>query len=390
MNKRSIFTSIISIIFFSIIFGYSLVYAGASFFNYKTNIVFKLSNNVFLDSIYLNNTQIIFDSSKDLSSYKIKSECNIFSKLKYKKENRYMFDIKFFNEACDNNELVLVNKNWEIEKKFSLNIVKEYKALSNLLDIDTKSLEWYYNILKEKTLRYKKFDKYDPKIEKNYYTFLKNNRKLKESLYNQGLVKNILEKRKEKYIVPLKWHILPKKLVKIPNSWRWYRSDYTDWIHHWWDIDWYFWETILSIDDWIIVRVVDNFKFDDLNKIKRWKDLSDYEKTRNLDILRWNQVWLKTMKWDVVFYSHLNDVFTNIKVWEVVKKWQPIGTIWITGVPDKNYKDYHIHFPIQVNPHNKDKIGKYDIDDYMNWDWLLKGKSWDEVLKLQYDVFESK
>ncbi len=390
MNKKSIFASIISIILFSVLFGYSLVYAWASFFNYSTNIVFKLSDNIFLDSISLNNTQIVFDSAKDLSKYTIKSKCDIFSKLRYEKGSRYMFDIKFFNNNCNDENLVLVNDKWEVESTFTLNIVREYNALSNLLDIDTLSLQWYDEILKEKVLKYEKYEKYNPEIEENYYTFLKNNRKLKEWIYNENLVKNILTKRTEKYIVPLAGHILPKSLVKIPNSWRWYRSDYTDGIHHWWDIDWNFWDNVLAIDDWIIVRVVNNFKFDDLSKIKRGEKISYDDKVRNLDILRWNQVWLKTMKWDVIFYSHLNEIFTNVKVWEVIKKWQPIGTIWITGVPDKNYKDFHVHFPIHVNPHNNEKIGKYDIDDYMRWDWKFKWKSGSEILKLQYDVFDSK
>ncbi len=390
MNTKSIFKSIISIILFSVLFGYSLVYAGAGFFNYSTTIVFKLSDNIFLDSISLNKTQVVFNSARDLSNFKIKSKCDIFSKLIYKKWNRYMFDIKFFNNKCDDSNLTLINDIWEVEKQFKLNIVREYNALYNLLDVKTPNLLSFYEILRKKGDLYKDYDKYNPEIEKNYYKFLKKNRILKESLYNEKLVKNILDKRNEKYLVPLLGHNLPKTLVKIPNSWRWYRSDYTDWIHHWWDIDWRFWEQIIAIDDWIIVRVVNNFKFDDLSKIKRWNNITYDDKIRNLDILRWNQVWLKTMNWNVVFYSHLNEIFTNIETWEVVKKGQPIGTIWITWVPDKNYKDFHIHFPIQVNPHDLNMVWKYDLDDYMKWDWLLKGKKWNEVLKLQYDVFESK
>jgi len=389
MNKKSIFTSFISIILFSLLFSFTLVYASASMFNSNTNIVFKLSENIFLDSISLNKTQIMFESWKNLTKYKIKSECDIFSNLKYHNWNKYLFDINFFNNDCENNNLVLVNENDEVEKQFSLNIVREYKALSNLLDIQTGELEWFKKILDNKVEKYSKYKNYNPKIEKNYYKFLEKNRLLKESIYNLNLVKNILEKRNEKYLVPLAGHKLPTISAKVPNSWRGYRADYTDGIHHWWDIDWNFWEQILAIDDWIIVRVVNDFRFDDLNEIKRWENLSYEDKIKNLDILRWNQVWLKTMKWDVVFYSHLNEIFTNIEVWEVIKKWQPIGTIWITWVPDKNYKDFHIHFPIQVNPHDKNMVWKYDMEDYLKWDWLFKGKSIKEVLKDQYSVFES-
>ncbi len=386
MNKKSIITSIISVVLFSILFWYTLVYAWTWIFNNTTKIAFKLSDNVFLDSIYLNKTKIMFESWKDLSKYKIKSNCDIYSNLKYKKWNFYLYEIKFFNNNCESNDLILVNENNEIENKFSINIVKEYNALSNLLDIKTDKLLEYKKILENKVKLYSWYLKYNPIIEKNYYKYLHRNRLYKESIYNLNLLNNIIEKRSEKYLVPLSWHKISRKLSKIPNAWRPYRSDYTDGIHHWWDVDWNFWDQILAIDDWIIVRIVSGFKFSDLDKIKRWKKISDYGKVKNLDILRWNQVWLKTMKWDVIFYSHLDEIFTNVKAWSVISKWQPIWTIGITWVPDKSYSDYHVHFPIQVNPHTK--IWKYDIDDYLNWNWMFKWKSSDYIIKNIDNIFK--
>jgi hypothetical protein len=50
------------------------------------------------------------------------------------------------------------------------------------------------------------------------------------------------------------------------------------------------------LDDGIIVRVVSEFEFEDLNKIVKKDDLTYDEELRNLDILRGKQVWLKTMK----------------------------------------------------------------------------------------------
>jgi len=41
-----------------------------------------------------------------------------------------------------------------------------------------------------------------------------------------------------------------------------------------------------------------------------------------------------------------------------------------------------------VNPFNPDMIGKYDLDDYMNWDWMFKGKSHEYLLKHQDSLFE--
>jgi hypothetical protein len=143
------------------------------------------------------------------------------------------------------------------------------------------------------------------------------------------------------------------------------------------------------LDDWIIVRTVNNFEFSDLKKITKWKNLTSDVLTRNLDILRWNQVWLKTMSWDIIFYSHLNEIFSNVNVWEVVKKWQPLWTIWKTGVPDANYTDYHLHFEVQRNPFNLWKNDSYDIDDYLKWNWLFKWEKHDYILANQFNYFEN-
>jgi hypothetical protein len=194
--------------------------------------------------------------------------------------------------------------------------------------------------------------------------------------------------RNSKYLIPISWNNLPQKFSKIPNSPRPYRSSYTDWIHHWWDFDTDFRHDVRAIDSWVIVRIVSNFKFDNLQKIKHWKNLTYYEKLKNLDILRWNQVWLKTSRWDVAFYSHLDYIEPSLKVWSFVNKWEIIWKVWITWVPDKSYKDYHMHLPIHKNPHYKAKVWKYSIDNYMKWDWYYKWKSFDYILQHQEELFQ--
>jgi len=126
-----------------------------------------------------------------------------------------------------------------------------------------------------------------------------------------------------------------------------------------------------------------------LDKLVKWKNLTNDDLVRNLDILRGNQVWLMTMSGDVIFYSHLNEIFSNINVWEVVKKWQPVWTIWKTWVPDQNYTDYHLHFEVQKNPFNLQKNQSYDIDDYLLWDWLFKWKKQDYILEHQMEYFQN-
>jgi hypothetical protein len=139
----------------------------------------------------------------------------------------------------------------------------------------------------------------------------------------------------------------------------------------------------------MIIRVISDFEYWDLNHLDHSEHLTHDDEVENLDILRWNQVWLKTSKWDVVFYSHLQDVSTHLKEWMIVRKWETLGTIGISGVPDKNYKDYHLHFTIHKNPYNKKRSQTYSYEDYMNWDWYFKGQSLNEVLKYQSEVFKS-
>ena len=211
-------------------------------------------------------------------------------------------------------------------------------------------------------------------------------RRILELEYQKSFLDEIITSRKEKYIIPVEWYKLPTKKSKIPNTWRPYRHLYTDWIHHSWDIDTPFDEEVIALDDWKIVRIVNNWEWSDFSKLK-YNNLSYENKLNNLDILRWNQLWLKTSKWDVVFYSHLNKIY-DINEWDLVKKWQKLWTIWISWVPDKNYKDYHLDFSIQKNPYLKDKVWKYTFMDYMKWDWYFKWKSLKYILDNQNSIFK--
>jgi hypothetical protein len=197
-----------------------------------------------------------------------------------------------------------------------------------------------------------------------------------------------MKKRKLKYNLPVKWYKIATKLTRIPNANRPYRKKYTDWIHHWWDIMAPYWTPVSAIDDGIIIKVVNNFVFEDLKKLKKVWKISEYQKYINLDILRWNQVWLKTTKWDVIFYSHLSKVYDWIKVWNLIKVWTELWEIWKSWVPDKNYKNYHLHFTIHKNPYILEKVWKYSIKDYMFWHWYLRWLSSKEVLESQNNIFK--
>jgi murein DD-endopeptidase MepM/ murein hydrolase activator NlpD len=104
--------------------------------------------------------------------------------------------------------------------------------------------------------------------------------------------------------------------------------------------------------------------------------------------LRGNQVWLKTSKWDLIFYSHLAEIENGLKEWQKVFEWQTLGTVGITGVPDKNYTDYHLHFELRKNPYDLKMAWKYTLQDYMNWDWYFKWKSAQYIQQNQYTIFQ--
>lgn len=381
MNKKTTILSIVSLLVFSLIFGYSLVFAGSL----KIDSAFVLSHNIFTDSAYLNNTTFVLKSGSDLSKQKITANCNFYSKMPEKKDNYYMYNIKFLDNSCKWKIFQVSTIDEQEKYLFSLNFLTEFDILEKVLDRPSSDIEKM-----KKTLE-NKIDNLKTSLgkENSYYEKVKKQRMLQELNNSYFLMSRVLDKRKEKYIVPVAGKKLPTTPHKVPNTGRPYRSEYTDWVHHWWDIDGYYWEQVLSLDDGIIIRVVDEFDKQDFDKLVYGNNLTEEQELWNLDVLRGNQVWLKTMKWDVVFYSHLSNIFDNITPWSVVTKWQPIWEIGTSGVPGEGYNDYHLHFPVHKNPYNKPMGYKYSFEEYMKLDWYFKGESIDYVLSHQWEVFEN-
>lgn len=374
MNKKPLIISFLSICVISVCFSYSLVFAGAE----KITKAFILSNNIFVDSTSLNKTSILFSTSTDLSKQKITADCNFYSKLPQKIKGYYLYDLKFFDDSCRGKIFQISSENQENKNYFSLNFYTQYSLLNNFSNKSDKTLETMVALLHKET-----------KKESNgwYHKKIKTLRKSQEAYSTQKTLENILEKRGQKYQVPVVEWKISNTLSKIPNAGRPYRQSYTDGVHHGWDVSGKFWEKIIAIDDGVIVRTTRDFEKADMKKIVYGKNLSYEQKLWNLDILRGKQVWLKTMKWDLVFYSHLDNIFENIKEGSVVRKWQPIGTIGITGIPATGYNDYHLHFPIHKNPYNEDKAG-YTTEEYMSWPWYFKWKNAKYIQENQSKVFE--
>lgn len=345
-----------------------------------------MSENIYLNSSDLNSTIIAFQSKTDLSNFKIQSSCNIESNFLEWKQDYYFFSLKVKDNDCSNSNFYLKNNNKIFTNTlFSLNLIKDYDLLNLYTDYNNLYLQNFTKKTSETKEKFKIFSTYEWDFN---YDFLKKKRYFYELDHKEKLINNIILKRESKYEIPVEWHKLPTLKTKLPNSPRPYRAEYTDWIHEWWDIDAPFWTEVVALDDWIIVNVINGFKYSDLDSLKLWKSLTYEDKIINLNTLRWNQVWVKTMKWDVVFYWHLNEIYDDVKVWDFVTRWTPLWKVWKTWVPDENYKDFHLHFEVRKNPYNNKNAWKYSLLDYMKWEWYFKWKDENYIKQNQYNIFD--
>lgn len=355
------------------------------------NFLWLSSKNIYLNSEKLNNSIIAFSSKDDISNYIFHSPCNIKTEFLYTINAKYFFNLEILEKNCSQENFYLKNEKWDIltNTHFKLNLIWDFDLYNKLTDYNDELLSQANKKYLSQKDKFKLFASIDDKNPN--FDFVKKSRYYDELDYNNSKIEEIIIKRQNKYQIPVEWYSLPdgKNPSKLPNSARPYRASYTNAVHEWWDIDAPSWKEVVSIDDWIIVKVINDFQFEDLNNLKKDWNLSYEDKVKNLDILRWNQVWVKTMKWDVIFYSHLSEVYQNIQVWQIVEKWQPLGKIWISWVPDKNYSDYHLHFELRKNPYLKTNAGNNIEFDYMNWDWYFKWQSREYILKNQYTIFQN-
>ncbi len=330
----------------------------------------------------------MFKSSLDIADSEVATSCDSSTQFLWSAKDIYIFQFKMLSDTCEN-PFFHLEFGWEKyeSSEFRIKVDNREKIFSLLIDYDNATLNNARNIIIQKINNYSHKKEHTKNMWENYFEALKRSRKHEELVYKERIMTQIINRRAYKYSVPVKWYQIATWHNVIPNASRDYRSGYTDWIHHWWDIMAPLGTPVSAIDDGIIIRVVDNFVYEDIANIKKWKNISHSQKLRNLDILRWNQIWLKTTKWDVIFYSHLDEIYDTVKEWIIVPVGHDLGTIGVTGVPDRNYKNYHLHFPIQKNPYTLEKAWKYSLEDYMNWDWYLKWLPPTEVIAWQDDVF---
>ncbi len=368
------------------LFWWVAFYASASFIaKSKPQFHVNLSTSIFLWEKWLDGTILWYKSGMDISEYRPFSNCDIETKFLGEAKNVYFYYINY-KDICYNNTLVLQKGGVSaVTSLHTLNFFKKFDIYNKFMDYPTVALEEIFADLskKERTLEW--YKDINSESATNFLSIQKK-RKYDEVAFIRKVISTILESREYPYLIPVPWYKLSTQHSHLPNYSRGYRASYTDGIHHWWDIFTPKGTPVQALDAGIIIHTVKGFQFSDLDQIKRGA-LSETDKLENLNLLRWNQVWLKTMKWEVVFYSHLEDVGEDIEVGDFVSKWTLLWTIWVSWVPVQWYNEYHLHFAIQENPYNIGKAGKYTLLNYMEWDWLLRGLSIDEVLQAQKDIF---
>lgn len=364
--------------------------SGLSF--YRNSGIVYLGNsswNIYLESQWVSQVIVLFASSFDISHYSISSNCETNTQFLSTKDGQTRFELSL-SKDCTNNQFYLQDGDGNIivNTNFSLSFIRDFDLYNMYSDYSNLVLEHSKQVLQTKVDKLKVFSKANPKTAPLGY--LKKYHESKEYEYQVEKIEEILEKRTNKYLIPIAWKSIPdeKHLSKFPNAHRPYRAWYTYGVHEGIDIDAPNNTPTLALDDGIIVRIVDGFVFEDLNALKRWSSLTHQDKLNNLDILRGNQVWLKTMKWDIAFYSHLSSIEPGLQVGDRVHRWDILWKTWITWVPDRDYSDYHLHLELKKNPYTQNKAGKNTFFDYMNWDWYFKWMSVKEILATQYDYFE--
>lgn len=190
----------------------------------------------------------------------------------------------------------------------------------------------------------------------------------------------------EKYVSPVPWYRVPLGLNIIPWAGRPYRRDTTDGIHHGWDIYASIGTPVVALDDWYILRKVSAFDENDFARIDRSKPLTPEKQAKNLDIFRGNQVWILTDQWEIVFYSHLESVI-DIPVGSRISRWDTLGSVGISGVPEPNYPHSHLHFEIQLPNLHILPRSIPALDTILSWDWVAKNMNTKDTRQITKNIF---
>jgi len=360
-------------LFFILQFGIHHLSSWSFYKDSGVRVVSTSQQTVILMEDFIPRIHVIFESSKDISQYEIASKCRIKTEFLHEDMGMYSFALYFLDTSCRNNHFFLKDTEHHIVEGTHFSFV-----FFTLADLYAYFADLSNEELQELRSRFQ-------------YLAIENGWKTQDRASTlDTIIEKVLTWREKKYLIPVPGYQLPdgRNISKFPNRPRPYRAGYTNGIHEGWDIDAPNRSDIVALDDGVILRKVDDFSWEDFDRVIKVGNISDEQKTQNLDILRWNQLWLKTLKWDVIIYAHLDSIDENIVEGDIVKRGQKLGKTGISGVPDKNYSDYHLHFEVRKNPRRAWKAGKYTIRDVMDWEWYF---FWDDIptlLEKQYSIFE--
>ncbi|MDD2515619.1 MAG: M23 family metallopeptidase [Candidatus Gracilibacteria bacterium] len=364
-------------------------------------IISNLNQLIYTGNEGTNNTIISINTSKNIDYVQINSNCTITKSFLGKKEFAenflYIFKITFKGD-CKNPIINVGNKTNTTNDSIKLKSLEYSNFLNNLLDLSKETLiNEKKKLDQESTKMTKKIKDLNKKecsktsylvygsgtlssqvsqtIELNY----------EKKLYNlkSSVIKSVLDNAEIKYKLPVPGYRFSTRKSAIPNSAKDYRKDITDGIHHGWDIFAPLNTPVVATGKGIVIRIQNGFSWQDFDKIKRGS-LTEDDELLNLDILRGNQVWLKTLDGNVTIYAHLSKINPNLKIGKIINSGDYIGNIGVSGVPDKDFADFHLHFEIQLNPKNKQQNNNLDI---MRWNFLGKGLDMAQILLKQQKLF---
>lgn len=195
------------------------------------------------------------------------------------------------------------------------------------------------------------------------------------SLKTRKIIRNIsaiLEARETPFLFPMEWVKVPEKDTFLPSSPRPYRASITDGVHHGWDFYTKQGTPIRAVEEGQIVHIKRDFSWNEMNHLHDAG--SELGRQENLDIYRWNTVYLKTLSGYIAIYCHMQDIPAKLKVGDFVAAGSIVGYVGDSAVPDKKYL-YHLHFELGMNPFNDTKAGTYTFEDYLVWPYFGKWKT---------------
>lgn len=355
----------------------------------QARFVSDLGRTVYLDHDELRSLILVFRGWNDVKTHTIHSVCENDSRYMFSHKDIHFFFLSYKDIECTNATVALKNNDTIITRSIGvLKFSSQAWELSHLLDMNDARLSEQDRELGVRLRNVGIFRNYTGDI--TLQTLPNHFKKYQalEMLYLRSMISHIQTWRRMKYISPVPGYNVQKQANKVPNAGRPYRAWYTDGIHHGWDIDAPLGTPVIALDDGIIVRVRDGFQASDFREIIYGDNLSYEQKLKNLDVLRGNQVWHKTLKWEVIFYSHLDEVSSELQDGMYIEKWTYLGTIGITWVPGTGYEDFHLHFDVKIPPFTSGNEWKYTLMDYMKWPWSGKWQSQAEVYSLIDSMFE--